>query len=304
MRFDRLDLNLLVALDILLETQSVSKAADRLNLTQPTLSAALNRLRDYFQDELLLQTGRTMIMTAKARELAPVVRESLNFIRFKITSPETFDPSTTKRCFKIIASDYVFDLLLSKILARAEKLAPGATFEIAPPGPRWLRKFENGDIDLMFTIDSHMTENHPHKLLFSDYDAVICWSRGKYSKGLNKEDFLNADHAVAVFGEERSLTSTDIFFKNIGIQRNISVTVPSFTGLARAVIGSNRIATLHSLHTKMLENNYPITVHPLPVEGPEIKIVTQWHQLRQNDAGVKWLLDLVELESRQFQTAS
>src|SRR5687767_5141559 len=106
MRFERLDLNLLVALDVLIEERSVSVAANRLFLSQPALSGALNRLREYFNDELLVQSGRQMILTPKAEELRAPVREALMFIRSRITTPSDFDPATAQRKFILVASDY------------------------------------------------------------------------------------------------------------------------------------------------------------------------------------------------------
>ncbi len=87
MRLEKLDLNLLVALESLFETQSVSETASILNLSQPTISAALKRLREYFKDDLLIQDGRTMVPTAKGRELAPAVSDILNETRLKIIHP-------------------------------------------------------------------------------------------------------------------------------------------------------------------------------------------------------------------------
>src|SRR4051812_4555036 len=104
MRFERLDLNLLVAFDALIEDRSVSMAAKRLFLSQPALSGALNRLRDFFGDELLVPSGRQMIPTPKAEELRGPVREALMLIRSRITTPSTFDPATADRLFSLAAS--------------------------------------------------------------------------------------------------------------------------------------------------------------------------------------------------------
>ncbi|MGD4540209.1 LysR family transcriptional regulator, partial [Xanthomonas citri pv. citri] len=107
MRFERLDLNLLVALDVLIAERSVSAAAKRLHLSQPAVSGALNRLREFFRDDLLVQVGRQMVLTPKADELADPVRDALLLIRTRITQPAGFDPATAEREFTIVASDYM-----------------------------------------------------------------------------------------------------------------------------------------------------------------------------------------------------
>jgi len=105
MNFHKLDLNLLVALDTLLEERSVSRAADRLNLSQSALSSSLSRLREYFGDELLIAVGRRMEPTALALSLAPSVRDILHRIQVTIQTRPTFEPATAQRRFRIMTSD-------------------------------------------------------------------------------------------------------------------------------------------------------------------------------------------------------
>ncbi len=118
MRFGRLDLNLLVALDALLTERSVSLAADRLCLSQSATSSALGRLREYFGDELLVVKGRHMILTARAEELIEPVRAVLEQIRSTIAIAPEFDPATADRQVRIMASDYTTQVLLAEALAR------------------------------------------------------------------------------------------------------------------------------------------------------------------------------------------
>ena len=122
MRFKRLDLNLLVALDLLLETRSVSQAATRMNLSQPAMSSALARLREYFGDELLVADGKRLYPTPYAELLMPRVRDCLGRLDALVSSPSTFEPSTSQRRFSIICSDYI------------AAVAPGPP--IGPPGDR------------------------------------------------------------------------------------------------------------------------------------------------------------------------
>jgi DNA-binding transcriptional LysR family regulator len=297
MRFERLDLNLLVALDVLLETESVTETARRLNLSQPSVSAALGRLRDYFGDELLVQIGRRMSPTAKGQELAPAIKEMLNIVRFRITHADQYDPLHSQRRFTIVASDYAYDVLVAGAIAKAERLSPEATFDVSSPGPQRTRQFLAGDIDVMITVPDFTTDEHPSEVLFSDQESVLCWADGDFADGISAEQFLNAQHAVAVFGQEGMPTVTDHYFDAHGIRRRVAVRVPSFSALPRAVVGTNRVATLHSRHAESFAKMYPIKAHPLPVEGPVVSGIMQWHKLRQNDPGLRWLLDLLQTEA-------
>ncbi|MFM2371202.1 MAG: hypothetical protein RIS85_924 [Pseudomonadota bacterium] len=298
MRFDRLDLNLLFALDILLDTRSVTETARRMNLSQPSVSAALARLRDYFGDDLLVQIGRKMMPTAKGQELAPAIKEMLNIVRFRITHSDEYDPMHSRRRFRIVASDYAYDLLISKVLAAAAGVSPHATFDLSPPGPERIRQFHDGDIDIMITVSDYALEDHPSQLLFSDEDSVICWKSGALADGVSAQQFLAADHAVAVFGKERMPTVTELHFDTLGVERQVAVRVPSFAALPGAVVGTDRVATMHRRHAEFFSAIHPIAIHPLPIKVPGVQEVLQWHKLRQNDSGLRWLMGLCMAEAQ------
>jgi LysR family nod box-dependent transcriptional activator len=293
MRFKGLDLNLLVALEVLLECRSTTETARRLNLSQPTISAALGRLRDYFGDDLLVNVGRDMVPTPKAEELSPAITELLNLARFRIVHADDFDPATSRRRFRLLSSDYFFDVLLADALASASALAPDIFFEVSPPGPEATRAFEKGDIDLMITVQTYILPDHPSELLFSDQDAVICCRDGKFAKGIDERAFLDADFAVSVFGESRRSSIADAFFREQGLGLRAAIQVPSFAGLVRAVSGTDRIAVMHLGHARFFERTHPIAVHRLPINGPGVTEIAQWHRLRRNDAGIHWLLGLL-----------
>jgi glyoxylase-like metal-dependent hydrolase (beta-lactamase superfamily II) len=124
MRFKGLDLNLLVALDTLVETRSVSRSAERMNLSQPAMSSALGRLRDYFKDDILVSHGKRMHPTAYAESLLPQVREALRGIEALIGTSTQFDPATSPRTFRLIASDYITAALVVPLVARLSEVAP------------------------------------------------------------------------------------------------------------------------------------------------------------------------------------
>ncbi len=132
MHFHKLDLNLLVALDTLLEEKSVSRAADRLNLSQSAMSSALSRLRDYFGDELLIPVGRRMEPTALALSLASPVRDILQRIRTTVQTRPSFDPGTAQRRFRIMTSDYLIEVLLAEAVRELAVIAPVIQLQVLP----------------------------------------------------------------------------------------------------------------------------------------------------------------------------
>ena len=293
MRFERLDLNLLVALDVLIEERSVSAAAKRLHLSQPAVSGALNRLREFFADELLVQSGRQMLLTAKAEDLAVPVRQALTLIRTRITTPAVFDPASAERTFALIASDYAFNVLLADVVAEVAQLAPGIGFEIIPPEPRSIERLERGELDLAVTIETHLVPDFPRLPLYEDEHAVICWSGGPHAAGIDADGFIAAGHAVAYFGPARLTAFSETWFDRQGLERRIDVRVPSFTMLPQAVVGTTRVATLQRRYAEYYARFLPITVLPMPFDIPLLREMVQWHPMRDRDDGLKWLIDLI-----------
>lgn len=293
MRFDKLDLNLLVILDALIELKSVSLTARRLHMSQPAVSGALARLRIYFEDPLLMQVGRQMTPTPKAAALAQSVRQALMLIRSEITRPGDFEPATAQRRFSLIASDYIYDILLAEVLKEVAEAAPGLTFDILQPSSAALERFLRADIDLFFTIEPRRAPDHPHMVLVMDEEAVICSAESRYAAGVDAAAFLEAGHAVAVFGDDQQTAAADAHLQREGVARRIEVRVPGFAALPLAVIGTDRLAIMHRKHAERFAERLPLRVFPSPVATPPVYELVQWHGTREKDEGVRWLLEVI-----------
>jgi LysR family transcriptional regulator, nod-box dependent transcriptional activator len=300
MRFERLDLNLLVVLDVLIEEKSVSAVARRLNLSQPAISGSLNRLREYFGDDLLVPSGRTMLLTPKAEELREPVRDALMLIRTRITTPTAFDPATAERRFVLTASDYAFNVLLGDVMAQAENLAPGISFELFPTTKTAAEMLERGEVDLYITISSYMMEGHPRRPLWHDEHCVIAWSEGRYGLAITPEEFLQAGHAVAYFGTDRYPAFTESYFGQQGVNRRIDMKLPSFSLLPQAVVGTDRIATMYRRHAEYFTKFMPLTILKPPLPLPDIVEEVQWHKVREGDGGLQWLIGMLVAQASQI----
>ncbi len=293
MRFERLDLNLLVVLDVLIEEKSVSAVARRLCLSQPAISGSLNRLREYFADDLLMPSGRNMILTPKAEELREPVRDALTLIRTRITTPLAFDPATAERRFVITASDYAFNILLADVFALAETIAPGISFDLVPTNKLAPEQLERGQIDLFMTISNYMIDGHPHRPLWHDQHCVIAWSGGRFHRSISPEAFLEAGHAVAYFGSDRQPAFTESYFGQKGVRRRIDVRLPNFSSLPQAVVGTDRVATMYRRQAEYFAKFLPLTIHTPPLPLPDIVEEVQWHKVRDKDEGIQWLIGLL-----------
>jgi DNA-binding transcriptional LysR family regulator len=207
------DLNLLLSLKVLLEEGNVTRAGQRLGLSQPAMSAALARLRRKFDDELLTRSGRDYELTPVAVELLPEVQHALRLISKALDVEEGFDPSTSERTFRLTMSDYAIAIVHEPLLARVSELAPGVRLKIDPLGP------ESRSSDRILLENDALIaprgfgfpgESRPLWL-----DRMVCLLDSRHRSlgdgGLTLEDLANLPHAVATFGPG-TLTPVDRVF--------------------------------------------------------------------------------------------
>lgn len=292
MRFGRLDLNLLVALDALLTEKSVSLAADRLCLSQSATSSALGRLREYFGDELLVVKGRHMILTARAEELIEPVRAVLEQIRSTIAIAPPFDPATADRQVRIMASDYTTQVLLAGALAELERLAPNMRFEIQPMNINPVESIERGYIDLLVTIDFAISADHPSQILFEDDYVVVGAADNPALLGeMTRERYFELGHVSARFNRAQMPAFDEWFVKRQKHQRRIEVVAPTFLSLPGLLVGTRRISTMHRRMATQVIQNHPLVMRELPFTIPPIREAVQWHISNGNDRALRWVIE-------------
>jgi len=292
MRFQRLDLNLLVALDALLAEKSVSTAAERICLSQSATSSALARLREYFGDELLIVKGRQMILTARAESLVEPVRAVLDQIRTTIAVMPDFDPLESDRTIRIMASDYSTEVLLSAVLREFETTAPGMRFEIHAMQDVAIESLERGVIDLLVSLDFSLSANHPSQFLFEDDYVVVGWSGNPAMQGpMTKDLFFRLGHVTMRFGKARVPAFEDWFVRRQKQQRNVELVAPSFLSVPGLLIGSTRISSMHRRLATRMADYLPLIVHELPLDIPPIREAVQWHITNNNDPAIRWVVE-------------
>lgn len=292
MRFQRLDLNLLVALDALLTEKSVSLAADRICLSQSATSSALGRLRDYFGDDLLVVKGRQMILTARAEELVDPVRAVLEQIRTTIAVSPPFDPATSDRAIRIMASDYVTEVLLASTLNALKAHAPTMRFEVMPMADNMIETLERGFIDLLITIDYAISPDHPSHILFEDdYVVVGCKDNPMLAGPISKEQYFSVGHVVARLGRGKVSAFDDWFMRRQKQTRVVEVMAPTFLSMPAFVIGSNRIATMHRRLARRMAQYLPLALREVPMDIPPIREAIQWNISNNNDPAIRWIVE-------------
>jgi DNA-binding transcriptional LysR family regulator len=288
MRLDNFDLNLLIAFDILVEERSVTRAAKRLNLTQSATSAALKRLREAMQDEILVQHGKKMIPTPHALRLAHQVSAAITELRSLISASAAFDPQTSTRRFKVEASDYITTVLLVRLLSVLAHEAPGVRLDLTLPTEDSSERLSNGELDLLLTPEDFLPPDHPRELLFEERHVVVGWSGNPImQRALTQADFFASGHvAVRISGRDTFIEGA---LRRYGEQRRIEVTAPSFIQAPWLLPGTQRLALMHERLARLVAPRLSLAIAEAPVDLPIMREMMQYHTARANDAALAWL---------------
>lgn len=298
MRYHRFDLNLLVVLDALLVERSVSGAARVLNVGQPAVSAALGRLRAYFDDKLLVWSGSDMQPTDLGRSLASQVREILRDAEQVIFTRSAFDPKTAQRRFVISATDYTALVLLKRVSDHLAAHAPGITLQIrtnqlSSLGPTFLKR---GADDFIILPTRVAFEEFPCQELFEDEMVVVaCRDNALIGETVTRHDLIELSHVVVVHESYRvpPVKTEDELFEELGIRRKIVVAVPSYLLVPHLIIGTNHVGVLQRRAAVHLSKSLPLRIDPLPLEYPKLTFGVQWQAFRGADPAMIWFRNLL-----------
>ena len=305
MRFNRLDLNLLVALDALLTDRSITKASERLNLSPSATSNALARLREYFDDELLVQVGRRMEPTPRAESLQEAVRDVLVRVDSTIAIQPEFDPSTSDRVFRIFVSDYTQMVFVPHVLALASEERCTARFDLLPQVSNPQRSLERGEADLLIIPRGFLSPDHPEEVLYTEDFVCVVWRDSALARGeLTFDRYLAAGHVLMQPPDGIGDSFEAWFVKRYGVTRRVAVTSYGFSALPAMVVGTELIATVHTRLARALQPAWPIELRPPPLPITAMEQGLQWHKYRAQDPGLVWLRGLLRRAVARMDTRS
>jgi DNA-binding transcriptional LysR family regulator len=294
MNLNRLDLNLLVALDALLVERSITRAAERLHLSPSATSGALARLREFFGDELLTQIGRRMVPTPLGESLQVAVRDCLLHVQATVEIKPEFDPTTSHHNFKIMMSDYVSTVLMPHVLQRIEREAPGVKIELLANYEEPWESLSRGEIDFLVLPKNFVRPDHPAQVLFEDEYVCVCWSGNSLvGDSISLEQCLALGHVVARLGTQRPPTIDAWFFERFGHTRRVDVVATTFGSVPHMLVGTNRLSIMHRRLADVYCNSLPLKVLPVPLDMPRLVEMIQWHKYRDRDPARIWLADLL-----------
>lgn len=304
MKFNGLNLNLLRVLQVLLAERNVSRAATLLHLTQPSVSASLAQLRDYFRDPLLVTNGRSMLPTALAMDLLPELHSIIHQVEALMVRSQQFDPRTSDRMFRIAASDYILTVIFTKLVPDLKRKAPNLRLDLQPPVADMPALLDKGEFDLILTPEEFCQAEHPVEPLFEDRHVIAGWRKNPLMKRpVSLESFLEAPHITVSFGSTRRISFAESHLHKLGLERRVEVFCSSFTHVPELLVGTDRIAILQERLVKAFAARHAIAWQPLPFDFPVMREAVQFHRARAHDAGLRWLRESIRSAAASPLTA-
>jgi len=276
---------------VLLTERNTSRAGERLNLSQPAMSNALARLREYFEDELLVQQGRKFFLTPRGESLVEPVREVLMSIESTIATKPVFEPRTASRVFSVVLSDFTMTVFIPELIRHLYETAPGVRLDLRMLNDTPVAQLEEDGADLLIIPAQYVSDEHPHLSLFQESHLCVTWEGNhRVRDGLTFENYLECGHVVAQYAAGFKAPALDSWFlERFGVKRRIEITAPTLAALPSLVVGTDRIATVHRRLAERAAAFLPIKIWESPVEIPMMEQNMQWHRHRSNDPALQWL---------------
>ena len=303
MDLGKVDLNQLVHLDVLLRELNVTKAANHLSITQPAMSNSLKRLRQLFDDPLLVRTSEGMAPTELALDIQPVIREILFNIEKVINPVRDFDLQSS-RVFRIMASDYAESTLIPNVLTEVRKQAPNVTLDVLTPSDVSFEDVEQGRVDMAINRFDTIPQSFHQKTLWSDSFSCLMNAGNPIVNEFTLENYLSASHiwvsktgfgvGVGVNPEDvQRLGWVDEALVRLGAKRSISVFTRHYQVAVLLAKQHDLIATLPSRVAQLASENSDLVLREPPFHIDSIELKMAWSPLLHHNAGHLWLRKLI-----------
>ena len=311
MNLSRIDLNLLVYLDALLREQNVTRAAEQLGITQPALSNGLRRLRELFNDPLLVRTSEGMTPTERAQELQPQVRQILAAVEQAVAPSDRFHAASSQRVFRIMASDYAESTLVVPLLARLRELAGDICLDVLTPSDVSFQDLEQGKVDMAINRFDRLPQGFHQTSLWHDSFSCLLSRDNPLAAKFDLEGYLSASHiwvSKTGMGIGRGMSRrdgqrmgwVDEALAQMGRERRIRVFTRHYQVAALLANQPDLVATLPTQLARLHGSNPMLAVFRPPFMIIPIELQMAWSPLLQHDAGHVWLRKLVVDTAREI----
>lgn len=294
MHISRIDLNLFTVFEAIYTEGSVTRASQKLNLTQPAISHALGRLRTMFDDPLFIRQGHVMVSTPLARSMIEPVRRSLRGLEVTLNGLDRFDPATTPKQFKLALRDVLEATILPPLIQRVSSTAPLVDLAASQVDRRDLESelaagTLDGAIDVLLPLSSDIL----HTRIDQDSTVVVARKGHPAIDGaLDLATYLKQDHILAS-SRRKGLGLEDFELSRFGVERRIRLRCQHYFAACRVVSQTDLILTMPGRYARIANQQFDNQILPFPLEVPAFDVFLYWHANVDNDPANRWLREQI-----------
>ena len=285
-------------LDILYATRSVTRTAERLGQTQPTVSTWLRRIREQVKDPLFVRTSEGMTPTPRAEIVVCKAREILEAMRQITENIPRFDASTSTRTFRMCVPDAAQITLVPKLMQYLRSHAPNVKFEALPVDKQTAVLLESGEADLAFGgFVPDMEAGFYQQALFEQEFVCLVGNRHpRITSDLTLEDYRREVHVAVGYGSANAVIEAELKRRNI--ERRVLLSLRGVLGVAKIIAATDMITTLPAEIATILASGGAVQLFPCPVPIPAIPVKQYWHNRFHRDPGNQWLREVCATQAR------
>ncbi|MFO1321365.1 MAG: LysR family transcriptional regulator [Burkholderiales bacterium] len=290
----RIDLNLFVVLETIHAEGGITRAAEKLHLSQPAISHALARLRELFDDPLFTRQGQVMVPTPLARSLIDPVRQALRSLEGTLTDTERFDPTTSRKRFTLGLRGAQEATLLPPLVASLAQAAPHVELAAVRVDRRRMESdLASGLLDLAVDVLVPVPDGIRHRRLASDRLVVMArQAHPRVRDPLGLATYLDLDH-ILVSSRRRGVGIEDVALQRLGHQRRVRLRCQQYFAACRVVAETDLVLTMPERQARVTNASFGHRVLPLPLEGPSLDSYLYWHAGTDTDAAGLWLRECI-----------
>lgn len=289
MNLHQYDLNLLVIFNMIFHELHLTKAGERLNMSQPAMSQALKKLRELFEDPLFVRNGKVMIATERAEQLAPQIKQIISMTRKAFEDKGSFDPATSNRSFTLSMSDYTEMVMMPRLFKRLQKVAPNIKIETGHLSCKdYQQSLDNGELDIILACSLQFKANSFRQLLFDDKEVVLVRKDSPALKEpLTLKKYVSYKHAQFQWLDGEN--SIDRELRELNLERQIVLEVQHEMVLPLILNDADVLVNMPNRMAKLFKELLPLEIIEMPITPIEYQFYQHWHERNQQDPAHSWL---------------
>lgn len=295
--FDKIDLHLIRVLHTVLTERSVSRAALRLGMYQPAVSASLKRLRELAGDPLLVRSGAGMVPTEAGLRMVEPAAHILRSAEMLFSEARSFDPATTNQTFSLAASDYMDPKFLPLLVAQLKAQAPNCLIDIHPLSAEadYRHQLSQGQVDVVIANWPKPPDDlHLGRLFDDEVVSMVAEHHPAVRRGWDVEAWLATDHIAPMPTHPGARGVIDDHLTSLGLLRNVVARCPHFGLIPAMVADSLLVLTTGRHYCEHFVDTLPLKILPTPVEFPRMRYYQLWHERTHSSASGRWLREQIK----------